>query len=162
MKKALSTSAIIVLGVIIVLIVVADYVMPSGSNPPVSAVNSTSTTTVKSATPTKPVVTSKTPVESPVTYVTTITQKQNNQVVNVKKGVHFTLALGEFDWTVLIGDTATVGQIQNFQVVRGVQGTYVGLKPGMTTIRAEGRPHCDSGKGCSTTVINFKTTVVVK
>jgi hypothetical protein len=168
MKKLLSIVAVAVLVVILVLIIVADFVMPKSENPPLTTSFETAVPTngvmgaSSSTTASTSAVIKKVSTPASVVYTSTITRSQNNKVVYVKKGGRFTLALGDLDWTITIGDTSTVGQIQNFQVVKGVQGTYTGIKVGTTTIRAEGRPHCDSGKSCLNTITNFKVTIVVK
>lgn len=88
-----------------------------------------------------------------------VTQADNGKTVTVKVGSRFVLKLGEEQWTVDVSDPTVIRRLPNFMMVRGAQGIYQVLKPGTTTLSAQGRPVCNAGEMCAQYIVNFSTTI---
>jgi hypothetical protein len=91
-----------------------------------------------------------------------VTLADSGTTISLHKGDHFTLELGEQNWTVNVGDQSIIRRLPNFAMVQGAQGIYQALAVGTTTISATGRPVCDPRMACPMYMIEFKADVEVK
>ena len=73
----------------------------------------------------------------------TITLDNDQQTLRLKAGQRFLLQLGEgYNWNLSLTDESVAARVKNYTVVRGAQGVYETLKPGTTTLTADGEPGC--------------------
>lgn len=93
----------------------------------------------------------------------TITLDNDQQTLRLKAGQRFLLQLGEgYNWTLALTDESVAARVKNYTVVRGAQGVYETLKPGTTTLTADGEPGCRQSKpACMMPNRRFTLTIEV-
>ncbi len=93
-----------------------------------------------------------------------VTPSDNGTTINLKTGDTFLLKLGNaYNWTnIQVADPSIVSREVNVMVIRGAQGIYRALKPGTTTLTAEGDPFClKSIPPCEVSSLAFSLNVDV-
>lgn len=91
--------------------------------------------------------------------------QDNGKTFHMKVGDSFLLNLGAdiYDWTVTVDNESVLHLKMGVMVIRGAQGIYDALAPGMTVLSAIGNPIClQTNPPCTMPSMLFKVTVVVE
>lgn len=94
-----------------------------------------------------------------------VTLVDNGKTVMLKVGDRFLLNLGMdvYQWSLDIPDQTVLSRVKNVMTIKGSQGLFEALKPGTTTLTADGNPLCaNETPACKMPSRLFKITVIVQ
>jgi len=94
-----------------------------------------------------------------------VTMQESGRTINLHTGDSFLLNLGtdQYEWTVSVDNESVLHMKMGVMVIKGAQGIYDALTPGIATLTATGDPLCrQSTPPCAMPSILFTVYVVVK